>query len=87
MKYCENCGSPLEDNAKFCEECGARQEKVESGEQKKLNKKEKRKDKKWMFSMLSIGVLFIICVIGFTTSFFNKNQNKERGPLVLFLCP
>ena len=78
MKYCENCGSPLEDNAKFCEECGVRQEKVESREQKKLNKKEKRMDKKWMFSMLSIGVLFIICVIGFTTSFFNKNQNKEN---------
>lgn len=26
MKYCENCGSRLEDDALFCEECGTKQE-------------------------------------------------------------
>lgn len=25
MKYCENCGMQLEDNAVFCEECGTKQ--------------------------------------------------------------
>lgn len=29
MKFCENCGAPLEDDALFCESCG---EKVEAGE-------------------------------------------------------
>lgn len=28
MKYCENCGAELNDNAKFCDECGATQEKT-----------------------------------------------------------
>ena len=22
MRFCEECGAPLEDDAKFCEECG-----------------------------------------------------------------
>ena len=26
MKFCENCGAQLEDNAVFCEECGTKQE-------------------------------------------------------------
>ena len=29
MKFCENCGTQLEDNAVFCEECGAKQEAVQ----------------------------------------------------------
>lgn len=29
MKFCENCGIQLEDNAVFCEECGAKQDSVE----------------------------------------------------------
>ena len=27
MKYCENCGAKLEDDALFCGECGAKVEK------------------------------------------------------------
>jgi len=26
MKYCTNCGTPIEDDAVFCEECGTKQE-------------------------------------------------------------
>ena len=26
MKFCENCGTQLDDNAVFCEECGTKQE-------------------------------------------------------------
>lgn len=29
MKFCENCGTQLEDNAVFCEECGAKREAVQ----------------------------------------------------------
>lgn len=29
MKFCENCGTKLDDNALFCEECGTKQEPVE----------------------------------------------------------
>lgn len=28
MKFCENCGIQLEDDAVFCEECGAKQENL-----------------------------------------------------------
>ena len=32
MKYCEECGAKLEDDAVFCEECGAKQSSVVSSE-------------------------------------------------------
>ena len=32
MKFCENCGTQLEDNAVFCEECGAKQESVQQAQ-------------------------------------------------------
>ena len=32
MKYCEECGAKLEDDAIFCEECGAKQSSVVSSE-------------------------------------------------------
>ena len=28
MKFCENCGTQLEDSAVFCEECGTKQEVI-----------------------------------------------------------
>ena len=32
MKFCENCGAKLEDNASFCEECGTKQETVQQND-------------------------------------------------------
>ena len=32
MKFCENCGTQLDDNAVFCEECGAKQEVVQQAQ-------------------------------------------------------
>lgn len=32
MKFCENCGTQLEDNAVFCEECGAKQESAQQAQ-------------------------------------------------------
>lgn len=45
MKYCENCGTELEDSAVFCDECGARvetvpQEKAVDSEQSKEAEKQ-----------------------------------------------
>lgn len=43
MKYCENCGAQLEDDAVFCEECGHKVEKVS---QEKIVDSEKHKETK-----------------------------------------
>ena len=32
MKFCENCGTQLEDNAVFCEECGTKQESIQESQ-------------------------------------------------------
>ena len=43
-KYCEQCGTELEDNAMFCPECGTKchSENVEVKERSKENKSKKK---------------------------------------------
>lgn len=38
MKFCENCGTKLDDNALFCEECGVKQKIVKSSPVAEVNK-------------------------------------------------
>lgn len=43
MKFCENCGAELEDNAKFCDECGTIQNQMSDENQLKSSPKKKRR--------------------------------------------
>ena len=45
MKYCENCGAQLENDATFCDECGTSQgvQKFQKKDSEKPNKKKRNK--------------------------------------------
>ena len=67
-KYCEQCGTELEDNAMFCPECGTKchSENVEVKEGAKENKSKKR------IFLIGAGVLLLaLCIIGSVTGFFS----------------
>lgn len=67
-KYCEQCGTELEDNAMFCPECGTKchSENVEVEEQSKKNKSKKK------IFLIGTGVLLLVfCIIGSMTGFFS----------------
>lgn len=52
MKYCSNCGAPIEDDAKFCPSCGAKCEGTDVYESSTPNKKSSDSCK--VFGILSI---------------------------------
>ena len=77
-KYCEQCGTELEDNAMFCPECGTKChcENVEVKERSKENKSKKK------IFLIGMGVLLLtLCIIGSVTGFFSdfKKGYKEAG--------
>lgn len=66
MKYCENCGAQLEDDAKFCEECGTKVEEI--GQPK--NKKKKP----------LVIVLVIVLILGLGGgAFYYMNYSQPKG--------
>lgn len=80
-KYCEQCGTELEDNAMFCPECGTKChcENVEVKERSKENKSKKK------IFLIGMGVLLLtLCIIGSVTGFFSdfkrgiKKQEKRQ---------
>lgn len=77
-KYCEQCGTELEDNAMFCPECGTKchSENVEVKERSKENKSKKK------IFLIGMGVLLLtLCIIGSVTGFFSgfKKGYEETG--------
>lgn len=85
MKYCENCGNPLEDGVLFCEACGEKVklddlssvEEFQGAEDKSDNTKEKEKSKKkWIFGGATVAVIVGIA-IGFTVLFYKGDSEKE----------
>lgn len=77
-KYCEQCGTELEDNAMFCPECGTKchSENVEVKEQSKENKSKKKT------FLIGTGVLLLaLCIVGSVTGFFSdfKKGYEETG--------
>ncbi len=66
-KYCEQCGTELEDNAVFCSECGTKcnDENNEIKEPVQENKSKKK------IFLIGIGILLVgFCIIGSATGFF-----------------
>lgn len=77
-KYCEQCGTELEDNAVFCPECGTKchSENVEVKERLKENKSKKK------IFLIGTGVLLLaLCIIGSVTGFFSdfKKGYEDTG--------
>ena len=77
-KYCEQCGTELEDNAMFCPECGTKchSENVEVKERSKENKSKKK------IFLIGMGVLLLtLCIIGSVTGSFSdfKKGYEETG--------
>ena len=48
MKYCEECGTQLSDNARFCKECGTKQDILPDTQEPK------KEDKTFSFSDFTI---------------------------------
>lgn len=77
-KYCEQCGTELEDNAVFCPECETKchSENVEVKERLKENKSKKK------IFLIGTGVLLLaLCIIGSVTGFFSdfKKGYEDTG--------
>ena len=77
-KYCEQCGTELEDNAVFCPECGTKchSKNVEVKERLKENKSKKK------IFLIGTGVLLLaLCIIGSVTGFFSdfKKGYEDTG--------
>lgn len=77
MKYCEQCGTQLEDNAEFCTECGTRCNDVSDKIEETKIKRTYQNKKKWIISaIILIGLIVGGCVI-FKIGVRIKEQNKE----------
>lgn len=93
MKYCDECGAKLDDNAEFCDECGAMQEvsgeglKVqEMSEQAaaaavsaKVEKKEGGKGSKVSFVVTAL--LVVVAVAAVVWVYLSKNGEKDTKNL------
>lgn len=72
MKYCENCGAQIEDDAVFCDECGEEQSHVET---------EIPKQKKTAAVKV---IIIILCVLaagaaGFCIYYFNFRDSRPKA--------
>ncbi len=80
MKYCENCGAKLEDDALFCGECGAKVEKktMEQPTQS-LNKPNRKRNKLVPILCTIIGILVVVIVIIllYGTNKIKKNRDTD----------
>lgn len=72
MKYCDNCGALLEDNAEFCEECGVKQEKSDVDIQKK---KEQRKSG---YLLIAIVLIMLLCMGICGWIYLQKTEPKDE---------
>lgn len=83
MKYCEECGAALEDNAEYCEECGAKQsvgQEAKPMPQKESILEEKTavpKDRKSFFIIITAVVILAILAAVVFLVMSNKENNKD----------
>lgn len=75
MKYCEECGTQLSDNARFCKECGTKQDILPDTQEPK--KEDSSKEKKNGVIIFSV---FLTCAIVFAVIFvwMNSDKNKQK---------
>ena len=81
MKYCENCGAKLEDDACFCDECGAKVEENKNSEQKEIGTK--KGNKKWGFVIAVIAVLLLGVGVFFALQKGKENQIARENQTTL----
>lgn len=72
MKYCDQCGRPLKDEAKFCDFCG-RECKKPSERMKAINKNRKPPKKSGFKRFLAAVVVISICIAA-AAFFWNKDK-------------
>lgn len=76
MKFCEECGAELNDDAKFCDECGcqiANEESKLKSEIKQTNNNGKKQ------SNLIFGLIIVIVVVLLICLYFVTNKDKDIG--------
>ena len=102
MKYCPNCGNPLNDNDRYCQICGAKIDidDMASGTNKKVARDSNKVEKKEKSELKTvIKVLMIICTVfsGFaiiplcwtipmTVSYSRKIEKGEDVSLAFKIC-
>lgn len=75
MRYCDNCGAELSEDAEFCDECGS---KVEELEQKKQNTGTQTKPKKNRKTpVIIISVMLVVCIAGVAGYFLYSNYSGK----------
>ena len=73
MKYCEQCGTEVQDDNKFCSKCGA---KCESDDIESSKKGRFLSGKKKKILLLGSGVLLAVLLIAGTASGFFSDIKK-----------
>ena len=82
MKYCEECGAALEDNAEYCDECGAKQsvgqeaKPIPTKENILKEKPTVQKDRKSLIIITAVVILTILAAVVFLFM-SNKENNKD----------
>ena len=78
MKYCENCGAQLSDDARFCTACGADQntQKPEGHlhEEKPMPKKKKHW---WKVILITVIIVAVLGGVGFGAMFYLNKSSKS----------
>lgn len=75
MKYCENCGAKLDDNATFCDECGAKQVS-QTVEEKPSISSAKKKGK--ILGIIGVAIVLVALVIG--VYYYEIIEKQKENP-------
>ena len=78
MKFCENCGKPVNENSQFCENCGAKIKKSVITEQPQKNNNSKSSKNRRNIIFAVIGVLVLIFVVSSLFSSFNSEGKIKK---------
>ena len=85
MKFCENCGKPVNENSQFCENCGAKIKKSVITEQPQKNNNSKSSKNRRNIIFAVIGVLVLIFVVSsFFSSFNSEGKIKKDEYLKIY---
>ena len=78
MKFCENCGKPVNENSQFCENCGEKIKKSVITEQPQKNNNSKSSKNRRNIIFAVIGVLVLIFVVSSLFSSFNSEGKIKK---------